>query len=239
MKKTILFLLIVAAAPCMLPACKKVNGEGPVVTENRNTGTYDRVSVDVPAEVFYTQAPGYSLEIHAQQNIINEIETEVVRNELKLRPRHPDTRLRNHEPIKIYIRAPYVGSIEVSSAATFRVDQAFTPTNLRLAVSGSGNIRIHDVVTGKLETWISGSGDIVVEGGAGNQVDAFISGSGFTDISNVETEDVEAKISGSGTVKVFATQTLKATISGSGTVFYRGTPAITTKISGSGNVVKL
>jgi hypothetical protein len=238
MKRTsILFSLAIAAF--IYPSCKKVTGEGPVITENRTTGTYDRISLSIPAEAVYTQSATYGLELQAQQNILNEIETVILRNELKIRLRHPDTRIRSHEPIRVYISAPLINSIEVSGSGNFRVDQPFTPVNLRMLVSGSGHIRIHDVVTGNIDTWVSGSGDIMVDGGTGNRSEVNVSGSGFADMNNVIVKDADAKISGSGTIKVHATETLKASISGSGTVFYRGSPSISSHISGSGKVVKM
>ena len=88
MKKTSV-LLCLAAAAFIYPSCKKVTGEGPVITENRSPGTYDHVSLSIDAEAVYTQSPDYGFKIHGQQNILDEIETIVHKNELKtLQNRH-------------------------------------------------------------------------------------------------------------------------------------------------------
>lgn len=221
-------------------SCEKIVGEGPVVTEPRNvTATFQSLSVNIPADVYFMESVTQSVTLEAQQNILDEIETVVLNGVLRIRLKNPDTRLRTHEPIVVRIAAPDVHSFDLNGSGNLEIEGAIDPTDLRLTLSGSGNIHADKVTSNKIESSISGSGQIIVDDGEANEERITMSGSGLIDLSHVEVKDADAQISGSGTMKVFPTHSLKARISGSGTVFYRGNPAIDSKVSGSGAVVKM
>ena len=104
---------------------------------------------------------------------------------------------------------------------------AFNPVSLRLAVQGSGSIRIPDAATGFLDAEIGGSGKItMIEGIAENQ-SLKISGSGEMDFGNFIAKKSTARISGSGSIKLNVAEKLDVNISGSGSVRYRGNPTVT------------
>jgi hypothetical protein len=235
MKK--LFVLIGFAT--LLASCEKIVGEGPVVTENRNGPPFEGLSVSVPAETHFTQSPDYSITLQGQQNILDEIETVVSDNILKIRFRHNNVRIRNSEKIVIYITGPTARLLEMNGSGSLEVDGSINPAELRLLVSGSGSIDVDDIQSNTIRTVISGSGRIEVNAGNANEEEITISGSGFVDMSEVLVKDADTRISGSGTMEVYTTHTLEAKISGSGTVFYRGNPTISSQISGSGSVVKM
>jgi hypothetical protein len=217
-------------------SCVKVVGKGPVVTETRQTASFDGVQLKIPADIFFTQDPAFKIELHAQENVLDEIETTVINNSLQIRYRHSNTRIKSNEGISINVSGPDVRSFTVEGSGYLEVPAPFTPANLRLQVSGSGSIRVNNVTTTEIDADIDGSGEITVNSGNGNTANLDISGSGLLDVSGVMVKDAIADIKGSGNIKLFATQTLDASISGSGTIYYKGTPAIKTHISGSGTV---
>ncbi|HEX6428957.1 MAG TPA: head GIN domain-containing protein [Niastella sp.] len=217
-------------------ACKKITGKGPIVTETRQTASFDGLDVRIPADTYFTQDSVYKLELHAQENILDEIETTVINNNLQIRFRHHNTSIRSNDGISIYVSGPDVRSFTVEGSGYLEVPAPFTPANLHLQVDGSGNIRINNITTTEINANIEGSGSINVNSGNGNATNLHISGSGLMDMSGVMMKDADASIQGSGNIKLFATQTLNANISGSGTILYKGSPAVKTHISGSGTV---
>jgi hypothetical protein len=235
MKK--LFILMISAA--IFSSCEKIVGEGPVVTETRHEPPFQGLSVSVPAEAYFTQSPGYNITLEAQQNILDEIETIVQDNVLKIRFRHPGVRIRNSEKIIVRVTGPEARVLEMNGSGSLQVDGTINPATLNLYVSGSGNIDVDDIQSNTIKTIISGSGRIGVNSGSANEEEITISGSGFIDMSEVVVKDADTRISGSGTMEVYTTHTLKAKISGSGTVYYKGNPTISSQISGSGSVVRL
>jgi hypothetical protein len=106
-----------------------------------------------------------------------------------------------------------------------------------LAVSGSGSVRVSNLMTNSLTTKISGSGTIAASGAVNDQ-DVDISGSGRYQAEQMTSKAVKTQISGSGTASVLATDLLDVKISGSGTLTYGGNPQVTQELSGSGKLIK-
>ncbi|HEY8898524.1 MAG TPA: head GIN domain-containing protein [Niastella sp.] len=217
-------------------SCEKITGKGPVVVENRQTASFNGLELKIPADTYFTQDSVYKIELHAQENILDEIETTVINNNLTIRFRHNNTRIRSSEGITIYVSAPDVRWLSVDGSGYLEVPAPYTPANLGLNVDGSGSIKVSNVITTEINNDIDGSGSITVSSGNANATNAHISGSGSMDLSGVMVKDATAGIHGSGNIKLFATQTLDASITGSGSVFYKGSPTVTTHITGSGTV---
>lgn len=233
------FLAFMSALLLTTASCEKVIGEGPVVTENRNTVAFEGLAVSIEGDVYFTKSDEHTIQLQAQQNILDEIETVVSDNILKVRFRHRNVNIRNHERIQVHITGPDARLLELNGSGKLDVSGAFDPAEAKLVISGSGHINAEALQSNSIEAIMSGSGRIKVQSGQANREKITISGSGFVDLSEITVKEVEAQISGSGTTEVHATHTLKAKISGSGTVYYKGSPAITSTISGSGSVVKL
>jgi predicted small secreted protein len=237
--KQITIIILLAIMSLSISSCRKVEGEGPVVSETRNASGFSGVAISVPADVVYTQAPTYNVELKAQRNILDQIESPVVNGELRLRFKRNLT-LRSFDRVIIHISSPDIYSLSISGSGKIEVPASINTARMRLAVSGSGDINIDSLKSAdNIETVISGSGDITVRRGSSVRADILVSGSGKVNMDGVVTNSVDANISGSGNVRVNAVQTLKARISGSGDVYYRGTPSITSNVSGSGKIIKL
>jgi hypothetical protein len=231
------FALCIILLFLIFSSCKKITGKGPVVTETRQTASFDGLVVKVDADIYFTQNPVFKVELHAQENVLNEIETTVINNNLLIRFRHSNTRIHSNEGISIYVSCPDIRSVTVDGSGYLEASAPITPANLSLRVSGSGSILVNNVTTTEIDAEIDGSGHINIESGNANKANTRISGSGLLDAGGVMVKDADANISGSGNIKVFATQTLQARISGSGTIFYKGSPSVTTHITGSGTVI--
>ncbi len=234
--KSKLTVVLAAAILSFFTSCEKVVGEGPIVTETRNVANFKGVSISVSGRVNYKIDPAYKVEVQAQQNILDVLETKLIGDELVVKVKD-GKRIRSNEEITVNISAPYADFLNLNGSANVYVTGGLATTSTSLKVSGSGSINADQVtLTDKLTVNISGSGDIKInQGNVKNEV-LKISGSGKIDLGNVITEKAVAEISGSGDMWIHVTQNLDAHISGSGSVRYRGTPVITTHISGSGKV---
>ncbi|MEP7258032.1 MAG: head GIN domain-containing protein [Flavitalea sp.] len=237
MKKfSIIFLS--ALALISLNSCRKIVGEGPVVTESRNTSDFTGIHYSVPGQLVYEPGDVFSIKIDAQQNILNVIETYVSNHELRIKVRD-NTIIRSGEDIRVTVTAPPVTALEVSGSGTIHVLQHYAPESVKLQVSGSGKILLNSLETGHVKTKISGSGQVQALNGSATHEDISISGSGQLDFLNVMAIKAVTHTSGSGTIKLGVSDELDTHISGSGTVYYKGEPIITSSISGSGRLVKL
>jgi hypothetical protein len=227
-------LLFITSSSCK----KKITGEGPMVTETRQTTSFDGLVVKVDAaSTYFKQDPFFKVELHAQENVLKEIETTVINNKLQISFRHSNTRVRSNTGISMYVSGPDVRYLSVEGSGYLEAFTPITPANLSLRVSGSGGIQVNNVTTTEVDSEIVGSGHITVSSGNANRANARISGSGVLDVSGIMVKDADATVSGSGNIKVFATETLNASILGSGSIFYKGSPNVTKHITGSGTVI--
>ena len=229
-------MFVLGAAILFGTACEKINGEGPAVTETRATGNFSGLDVRMDADVHVTQSPVYKVEVTAQQNVLNVMETYISGNKLVLKFRN-NVRVRNYSQVIINVSAPNLGSLYLSGSGDVRVSGVLNPLSMELGLSGSGSMHVEQINTGRLDASISGSGSIHVENGTATEERLKISGSGDMQLANVQTQEATTSTSGSGSIRLHATQKLDVSISGSGDVYYKGNPVINTNISGSGRVI--
>lgn len=231
-----LSILLSAALMIIFTSCEKVVGEGGLVNETRTTASFAGVASELSANIAYVQGNDYKVELTAQQNILNVIETPVLNNELVVRFKN-NVRVKSHEQITIKVTAPSISSVSLSGSGNVDVLSPLSANDLSLRVSGSGNIFAPSVTCSHLGVNISGTGNISINAGAADNENLKISGSGGIDVRNVVAKSVTTTTSGSGNMKVNVSESLNVTISGSGSVYYWGTPVVNTKISGSGKVI--
>ncbi len=234
-------ILPVALLFVVLTGCKKhifnsIKGKGSTVTETRQLTGFNKVRLEIDAEIIYVQDANYYVEISAQQNVLEVIETEISAGELEI---DFDKWVRKHNPITITIHAPDMRGLHLSGSGNISVPGTLTTNSLDIKVSGSGNIAIDSLVCEELEVNISGSGDITVSGGSVNNKKATISGSGNINMVDLQSNNAACKISGSGDITVWVEEHLDATISGSGNIRYKGSATVDTHISGSGSVIHI
>lgn len=233
---------IIIAGICMLSftSCIKevISGSGPEVTEVRNTGSFTGIELALNATVNYTQDSVFKVEIKGQQNVINEIQTDISGSQLIIKLPW-DTKLVSYSPITINISAPGVNAFNVSGSGKIQSVSNVAVTNADLNISGSGSINISSITSSDIDVRVSGSGTVQISSGSTTTQSMNISGSGLIDVLGVTAKSASTYTSGSGDIKLTATENLEAHISGSGKVYYMGNPVIDANISGSGKLIHL
>src|SRR4051794_26498418 len=237
--KQLKVLAFVALATVFLTSCDKtVVGEGPITTTDRAVTQFSVIDVSVPAEIYYYTGTEYKVQIQAQQNIANLIESNVSGSTLQLRFDRNNVNIKSGG-VRINVTSPNVNSIRISGSGNLYAPVRIEADHFQLSLSGSCGAEIDSLVANSFASSISGSGHIKVQQGSAHDVQVEISGSGNVDMLGVTAANVTTHSSGSGTIKVTATNKLDAHISGSGRVYYKGSPEISTEISGSGGVSKV
>lgn len=230
----------VAVLVLLATACNKqfgwIKGKGPTETEIRPVTGFNKITLDMDAEVIYEQDSAYYVEVSAQENILEVLRTEVSAGELKI-----DTKrwVRKSNPITIIVHSPQIYSLKISGSGNISVANPIVTNWLDIKISGSGNISLASLQTPELDATISGSGDLTIQNGTVANEKMKISGSGNIDARYLIAQSAAATISGSGNITIQVNQTLDATISGSGNIMYAGNPAVNAHISGSGSVTHI
>ncbi len=237
MKKNIL-TVVAATAVFAFQSCHKISGNGPTITRTYSQSGFNAVNSGIDGDVYYTQDSVYKVEIHAQSNILDQIETKVVDGELQIQF-EKFKHIWRHDRITVYVSSPDVEALGVNGSGNIYALNDVHSNSMRLKVNGSGNITLTKYTGLAFSANISGSGDVTVNGGEVKTEDLHISGSGTISMPGLIADDVTTNTSGSGDMTVHANKTLNVRISGSGNVYYTGYPAVYTSISGSGKVTHL
>ena len=82
--KKLSVVAVLAVALSIFPSCEKVVGEGPLVTQTRTVGNFTGISSEMSGKVNFAVAPEYKVEITAQQNILDVLNTNVVNGVLHI-----------------------------------------------------------------------------------------------------------------------------------------------------------
>ncbi len=211
MKKISLLLVMIT----VLLSCSKddITGSGNLTSQMRDVEYFTKVKSEGIFKVNIIQGEMQSVEVIADNNILNKVNTRVVDEELRL---YLDDG--NYQGI----------SLEVNITA-LRING--------LKNSGAGIINVYDVdETGAFEVNNSGSANIFIDGSA-NSLDIKNEGSGSIMSFDFSVNECHVKIQGSGNVEVSCADYLNLDIEGSGNVYYKGNPIIDADISGSGQII--
>ncbi|MBN1198898.1 MAG: DUF2807 domain-containing protein [Bacteroidales bacterium] len=237
--KRIFSLIILTAFLLGFSSCEKIKGKGEVVNQTRTVTDFTGISLAIDGTVYFSPDTNYYLEVRAQQNILDILETVIGSNSTLIIRYKSGVIVGTHEPIKIFVAAPDMRSLVISGSGDILVDTPWQSQFIETSTSGSGNINISSLDTDELRVNISGSGNVQATSGTVNFQQLTISGSGNMDLLGLESDTTIATISGSGNIMVWVNKLLDVTISGSGNVSYKGNPVVNTHISGSGSVIKI
>jgi hypothetical protein len=226
-----LFALVLYGCVCPLTDCTV--GSGSVVTEDRSIDSFDSIELSSAASVTYTQSTSGSLQIEAEDNLINSIETKVENGILKIYDKKTQC-FTNTLPIRISVGSENISKISILGSGKVTSTNTIKTESLELVIMGSGDIDTA-VQSKSINAEIPGSGTIRL-GGNTSILDASILGSGAIKAYNLSADSAKVDITGSGAAEVFVNKELNASIFGSGSIDYKGNATVTKNEFGSGDV---
>ncbi len=220
-----------------LVGCKKDTiGEGPYQTETRPVSSFTAIDLRMNGNVYYKKGNVAALEIVAQQNVLDQLETNVINNSLVIQYRNGKTYDADHG-IRINVTTPQVNSLTLNTSGSIYCLDDMETANLFLHSNGSGNISLKNVRAGTIEAISRMSGSIIAMDGSTLHENLKTSGSGQINLSGILAKTATVRTSGSGKIQVRVADHLHATIEGSGSIYYGGYPGVSSHISGSGHLV--
>ena len=192
----------------------EINGSGNLITESRDVDVFSKVSSEGVFDVTITQGGPQSVEITADDNIMNKVKTRVISDELQL----------------------YLDDDYNYSGITIQAQISAEALN-GIMNSGVGNMVISNVnENADFSIDNFGTGNITIEGSAAS-LSVLNEGTGNISAFDFFVENCSIDIEGSGSVEINCSDNLDISIEGSGNVYYKGNPSINTSISGSGSVI--
>ncbi|WP_196887678.1 head GIN domain-containing protein [Aureivirga sp. CE67] len=238
MKHILSILVFFVAITTANAQWKKVKGNKNVITATREVSDFQGIKSSGSFDVELTDDNYGTLEITAEENLMEYIITNVDDNILRIGFKK-GYNIRANKPLKIKVPVKFLNYVKLSGSGNLVSDVSLKNKQFELGVSGSGDIEMKNIKSEEIFVTMSGSGDMELEGKT-NKLSIKISGSADFSGKKLDSNETSIKISGSGNATVVANETLKGKVSGSGDIYYKGNPkTLNVKTSGSGDVEKL
>jgi hypothetical protein len=190
------------------------------------------------ADVVLSQGDHQSVQVEADKAAMEYIETETKGNTLVVKNREGHWHNLGH--ITVYITMTDINAIELSGSGSVESQTPIKASELKIGLSGSGNVKISSLQAPVLTADITGSGDIYLSGDNDQaQMNATITGSGSIKADELKVANASINITGSGSARVNVLKQLETDITGSGSVQYKGNPIVNAHSTGSGRTTSM
>lgn len=211
-----------------------IKGNGNVVEQNRNLGSFDEVKASRGMNVYITQGDIEKVVVEADENLLDAIETKIERNTLVVTT---SKNIRKSTSKKVFVTVSEINGITSTAGSNVYSENQLKAKNLELSTSAGSNMRL-DVDAGKLNVSASSGSNIKLEGHSKEFAGKASSG------SNIKAEDLtvdecEARASSGANIWINVREKLDGHASSGGNIFYSGNPkSMNTESSSGGNVRK-
>ncbi len=222
---------------CRFGSGTRVRGNSNIETQERAVSSFTSVEVRGAMKVNISQGDVKKVQIEADENLIQYIETRQEGDKLIIKTREGFD-LDPTGDMRVYVTAPVFKSINVSGACDIiGQGKINNGENMKMHVSGAGDIKM-EVDAPALDVEISGSGTVNLKGET-KDFDLDLSGAANAHCYDLLSENTKVTISGAGDAQVYASVKLDAHVSGAGAVSYRGNATnVSQQVSGAGSVTK-
>lgn len=188
-----------------------VRGEGPLVRESRQAGSFNAIDVGGGIHLRMRIGPSISVELEAEQNILDILTVTVIDGTLTV---ETDDSYSSPRGVTLTVVAPEITGI---------------------ALSGGADGRLQDLDADDLTVDVSGGADLEVAGRIGH-LDVTASGGGKARLGDLEAEAVQLDASGGASVEVRASQRIEGRAAGGASVRTAGDATVDVSTSGGASV---
>ncbi|MFY7811519.1 MAG: head GIN domain-containing protein [Flavobacterium sp.] len=237
MKKIIKITAILVLFTAFFTSCvvnTGVNGNGEVITDSRAISTeVTNIEVSKAIEVKITQGDVAKLEVNADSNILQYIETSIDGNTLDIDIK--DNSNLDQFQATVYVTLPNIYQITTSSASTVKGKNTIITKELTLKASSSSRIELA-IETEQLTVDTSSASEVILSGKAINtQYES--SSSSSIKAGKLQANHVIARSSSASDIACYPIINLDAKASSSGTVSFWNNPKYIKKEESSAGTV--
>jgi hypothetical protein len=189
-----------------------VKGSGVIKTEKREVKGFKQIDVSGAIEVEINAQKDFSVDVEADDNLLEYVKTEVDGDTLKI---YTKSRIWKHNKIRVVISMPELTEAEVSGASKITASNIKTES-FKLDVSGASKIEVNGEAK-----------DLKIESSGASKINA----------ENLKVANADVEVSGATSVTINATEEVKAEASGASKIHYVGEPKNVIKdVSGASKV---
>ena len=218
------------------PRSAPAEASGPVTSEIRTPGEFEKVDVSGHFDVELVQGPKHEVTVEAAPDMLDRIKTRVTGSKLTISIERSGWRPfqgASGMP-RVVVTAPNFEAI--AAAGTIRVKATgLDVPSLRIAGAGATTLQFDKLRTDELR--VAGSGALKAGfAGEARELTVSLSGAGSVNAADLKSEDGKISVAGAGHVIVNASSTLRVSLSGAGKVEYYGDPQLQKSVSGMGSI---
>lgn len=215
--KRLTFVFLALAAVCFSTSCEDNNrivGSANITTQNRDLIDFTQIDASSVIDVTVTQGAEFSVVVRANDNIIDQVITNQRGSVLELDLQGANFR---NVTVEVDVIMPDLTGLTLDAAGDGEIRGFANLSDLRLEVTGAGDLEVFSSEVDVLEAIVSGAGD----------VDAF----------GLSAGEAIMKVTGAGDVELTVTDRLAGDVSGAGNLRYRGNPELAINVTGAGDLI--
>lgn len=235
----LLFLIISLPAQSI---GKKVIGDNHYIQKIKKVGDFKKLVVNhVKANVIYSNNPDSAgmVRIYGEENVVNLLDITSDEKQEKLSIKYINMANVENGLLMIYVFSPAIELVDITGGVIVESTDKIESQQLKLAVSGSGQIKMTNLDCNKLTvSLLTGSGDVLVKGKAVEAKYSVIGG-GEIRADELLAANAGCSLKGNGNIGCNVDKLLKVSIWGNGNIYYKGNAEVKSSIIGKGNVKKL
>lgn len=207
---------------------------GPIKKETRDVGAFTAIEVSDGIDVYLSQSEAKPLSVEAQEQLIDDLVTEVEGDVLKI---YLDRSFSFVRTARVNITAPIIKKVITSGGSDFIAETIIAGKELVLEASGGSDIKI-EVDVEHLGIKTSGGSDVDISGNA-NKLVAKTSGGSDLNGFGLAVHKAKLESSGGSDIEIHVLDELWAIASGGSDIIYKGNPSdIKIESSSSADVIQ-
>ena len=230
MKKLIAAVLVVVLFTLgLVTGCTgvKVIGSGNVITKTFDFSDFTAIKAESGMQVELTRSDTFSVEVVADDNVIEYIEVSKSGDALRIRPKS-NAAFRD-ATLTTRITMPELYKLELSGGSHVNLTGFSSTHDLSVKLSGGSHVSDFitpgDITAGNADFSLSGGSHVRLTGSA-DDLDINCSGGSHIDLEGLSADNADINLSGGSHATVNVSGTLNVDLSGGSKVYYVGDPTI-------------
>lgn len=208
-----------------------------ITKELNNVGNFSAVTVLGSTDVEYRQNSGSAtkVSVYGSDNLVDLVEVSAVNGVLHVSLKKGVRINSGERRLKVIASSSALNRVDIKGSADVHLKGMIKGADLKLNISGSGDIEAENLQYTGISCSVQGSGDVELKGST-RQATLTVKGSGDIKADKLTADNVVANISGSGDITCYASGKLDAKVSGSGDIEYKGSPSVVNKEGRRGSI---
>ena len=210
-----------------------IDGNGDVRTEKRDVeGSFTKIEASRGLNVEVEQSKSYSVEVEADDNLLEHITTKVENGTLVITS---DENIDEYESKTIRVKMPTITSLETTSGADITGQNTFLGTNLNVKSSSGSEIDI-EVEIDAVDCETTSGSSITIKGKALSLTSSSSSGSEI-EAGDLMVNEIKSESTSGSSTMVHPIELLRAKASSGSSIEYNHSPKTLTKEESSGGSI--